>query len=153
MAVTLNSSKNKESGKWVLLSFIAFFGVIIAVNAVFITAALDTHSGVVIEQPYEKGLAFNETLEKAKAQADIDHKVSYENGTLRLILPVSNAAVEASFLRPVKDGHDFKISLLHKGDGVYEATPQMPLPGAWTVRLKATWDNQIFQITHDLIAE
>ena len=57
---------NPHKGTWVLFSFVAFFGVIIAVNSVFITTALNSHSGVVTKQPYEKGLAYNQYLEKAE---------------------------------------------------------------------------------------
>ena len=149
MAAFLNAQK----GTWVLLSFIAFFGVIIAVNAVFIKTALDTHSGVVTEQPYEKGLAFNDVLEKAKAQPDIEHDVSFKDGVLQLHLPVSGAQVQASFFRPVKEGQDFEVVLREQKEGVYITTPNMPLPGSWTVRLKVTWDNQVFQTAHDFIAE
>ncbi len=144
---------NPKKGTWVLLCFVAFFGVIIAVNTVFITTALNTHSGVVVEQPYEKGLAFNETLKKAKAQEAIEYDVSYEGGVLKLVLPVDEANVQASFMRPIKEGDDFEMALTHRGGGVYEAVPEMPLPGAWRVRLKATWKTQTFQTTHDFIAQ
>ena len=144
---------NPQKGTWVLLSFAAFFGVIVAVNAVFITLALETHSGVVVERPYERGLAFNEILEKARAQADIEYDVSYEGGVLRLSLPVTTAEVAALFMRQVKGGDDFEMVLAHRGGGVYEAVPEMPLPGAWRVRLKARWEKQTFQTVYELIAQ
>lgn len=144
---------NPQKGTWVLLSFVAFFAVIVAVNAVFITKALETHSGVVVKQPYEKGLAFNEVLETARAQDGIEHGVSYKDGILQLTLPVTTAEVVASFMRPIKEGDDFEMALEHRGGGVYEAVPEMPLPGAWRVRLRATWKDQIFQMTHDFMAQ
>ena len=49
-------------GWHVLAAMCAFFGVIIAVNAVFMTAALRTFPGEVSITPYEDGLAFNRQL-------------------------------------------------------------------------------------------
>lgn len=140
------------SGRRVFLIFFLFFGVIVAVNTVFITVALDTHSGVVTEHAYDKGIAFNETLEKARHQPQIENEVTYEGGVLRWSLPVEGADVTARLLRNVQDGYDFDISLEPVGNGVYEAKPEMPLSGAWTAKLKAKWDNKEFQTSHDLIA-
>ena len=138
--------------KWILWCFIAFFGVIALLDGVFVYIAVSTQTGVVIEQPYEKGLAFNKTLEKAKAQPVLAQKISYVDGVLRWELPMTNAVVKASFFRPVQDGYDFDITLNHVGNGVYQAEPVIPLPGRWTAKLSATWDNKQFQITHDFIA-
>lgn len=143
----------KSDGKLIFIYFLAFFALIIVVNSIFIYVALGTHSGVVTEQPYEKGLAFNETLAKAKAQVNLEHTVSYESGVLRWSLPMGNAVVNANIVRPVQDGYDFEIPLKHMGGGIYEANPTFPLKGAWTANLKAIWDNQQFQTSHDFIAE
>lgn len=50
------------SGRHVLLMLLAFFGVIFAVNAVFLFKALSTHTGVVAVEPYRKGLAYNDRI-------------------------------------------------------------------------------------------
>ena len=139
------------SGRRIFLYFFAFFGVIIAVNSVFISNALKTHSGLVIEQAYEKGLAYNETLDAARSQPDIEHEVSYEAGVLRWALPMENASVRAQIKRRIKDGHDFDITLSHIGGGIYEASPNFPMTGAWTAHLKAVWNENTFQTRHDLI--
>lgn len=142
-----------DKGTWVLLSFVAFFGVIIAVNTVFITNALNSYSGVVISKPYEKGLEYNSILEKARSQPDVEHKVTYEGSELRLDLPISGAHVEATFFRPTKSGMDFTVPLIEQRPNIYTAKPNAPLPGAWTVKLKAQWDDQIFQIARDVIVK
>lgn len=149
----MNNIVKKSDGRFVLICFLAFFAVIIVVNSIFIYMALQTHSGVVVKNPYEKGLAFNKTLHAAKTQPDLKHAVSYRAGVLRWTLPIINASVTAGILRSVRDGYDFDIALKHIGNGVYEAKPTMPLPGAWTAKLKATWNNQTFQTSHDFIAQ
>lgn len=149
----MSQTKKRHDGRFVLMCFVTFFAVIIIVNTIFIYAALNTHSGVVTQKPYETGLAFNEVLNKAKAQPDLKHKVSYENGSLRWKLPMNNASVTASLVRRVQDGKDFDITFQNMGNGIYEAQPDMPLAGAWTAKLKAEWNNKTFQTSHDFIAK
>ena len=139
--------------KWIPRYFVIFFAVIAVLDGIFVYMAVSTQTGVVTEQPYEKGLAFNETLEKAKAQPQLEHKVYYKKGVLRWTLPIENASVSASIVRPVQDGYDFEIMLAHMGGGVYEARPETPLQGLWTAKLKATWDNEQFQASHDFIVK
>ena len=104
------------SGWWVFTAFAAFFGVVIIVNGIFITSALGSFSGLVTEQPYKKGLAYNEILENARTQPNINHKVSFQEGILRWGLKeqdgtyIKEASVTANFTRPVKDGNDFWIA-------------------------------------------
>lgn len=58
--------KKKESGWWVLWAFLAFFAVFASVDAYFVYQAISTHTGVVVENPYEVGLNYNEIIEKAE---------------------------------------------------------------------------------------
>lgn len=141
----------KSDGRFVLMCFVAFFSLIIIVNAIFIYSALTSHSGVVTKNPYEKGLAFNDTLKKASAQPDLDHKVSYLDGVLRWELPMHDSVVVARIVRPVRDGYDFDLVLPHVGDGVYEAKLDLPMPGIWTANLKVIWNGKKFQTSHDFI--
>ncbi|MGB0718856.1 MAG: FixH family protein, partial [Bdellovibrionales bacterium] len=110
-------------GSHVFLIFAAFFGIIIAVNGVFIYTALGTHTGVVTERPYEKGLAYNDTLEQAKAQPRWQTAAAYDNGVLTWRLldegakPLDGAAVSAKLIRPVQDGNDFEVTLQPQGQG------------------------------------
>lgn len=145
--------------KWIPWYFVAFFAVIALLDGIFVYIAVNTHTGVVTEQAYEKGLAFNETLDKAKAQPELNEAVSYKSGILRWKLadnrghPITNAAASAKIIRPVQEGHDFDINLTHKGNGIYEAVPTLPLPGLWTAKLSSTWNDKHYQTTHQFIAE
>ena len=139
--------------KWIPRYFFIFFAVIAILDGIFVYIAVSTQTGVVIDQPYEKGLAFNQTLKRAKEQPKLDHKASYKSGVLRWQLPLTQASVSASIRRPVQKGYDFDITLKHMGGGLYAASPKMPLQGAWVAKLKATWNNKQFQTTHEFIAQ
>ncbi|MGH1399076.1 MAG: FixH family protein [Alphaproteobacteria bacterium] len=148
--------KKYSNGGWVLACFVAFFGVVAAVNAVFVFKALDTHSGVVTDNPYETGLAYNDLLQEAKHQADLDYDFSYENGVITLQLPVSNAEVKGYFFRSVKDGYDFEAVFEMAAAGIYTFKPDLPLKGLWTVKVSAVWDDnqkiqQKFQISKEIM--
>ncbi len=149
---------DRNKGTWVLLCFIAFFALIVAVNAVFISTALNTHSGLVTEKPYEKGLAFDQTLKLARAQPDIQQRAEFHDDVLQWSLhspdgePIA-AVVNATLVRTVKDGYDFHVKLEHKGDGVYEAPLDLPLKGRWEARLKAQWKTLQYQTRYPFIAK
>lgn len=150
---------NPEKGTWVLVSFIAFFGVIVAVNTVFISTALRTHSGVVTDHAYEKGLAYDEILKAAQSQPDIKQIASYDDGVLRWSLrehsgKVLRADVRARLVRPVKDGQDFEVVLMPNSNGDYEAELNLPMKGRWDALLKAEWDkNTYYQTRFSFVAK
>ncbi len=151
-------AKNKQD-RWIPWCFVAFFAVVALVDSVFVYVAVSTHTGVVIEQPYEKGLAYNDVLAKAKAQPKLRDRLSYHDGVLRWQLsemsgrPVSGAVVEARVIRPVQGGYDFDVALEHKGHGRYEAKVDLPFKGQWLAKLSGKWNNKQYQKTHKFMAE
>ncbi len=149
---------NPEKGTWVLMIFTAFFGLIIAVNSVFIYNAINSHSGVVTDNPYRKGLAYNDVLEAARAQPKIRENVFYHNGVLRWMaddeagVPLE-AYVVAKLVRTVKDGHDFDVVLKRIKPGLYEVALDLPMKGQWSAQIKAIWDSKQYQARHTFIAK
>lgn len=158
MTHILKSVLAPEKGTWVLLSFIAFFGVIVLVNSIFITNALRTHSGVVTDQPYEKGLAFNTMAEAAKNQPKLQQTALYQDGVLKWSLqdvagiPVT-ADVTATLVWPVRKGFDHQVNLqASESAGIYQTVLDLPKKGQWSAHLKASWQGQSFQTRYTFIA-
>ena len=147
------------SGKFVAWCFISFFALIVVVNGIFAYKAVTTLPGVVTKNAYEKGLAYNDMLEKARSQPKISQQVSYDDGALRWELIdkqgafIINAVVDARIIRPIKDGNDFDIGLKHMGEGVYEAEISLPFKGLWEARLSSKWDNKQYQTSYQFIAK
>ncbi len=151
----------RKSDKWIPWYFVLFFVVLALLDGTFVYLAVSSHTGVVTEQAYEKGLAYNDLLQRAEEQAQtaLKQKVLYsqENGILRWTLhdkngaPLEQAVVTAHIIRPVQDGYDFDIVLLHKGEGVYEVPVKTPLIGQWVAKLEAQWDTHRYQITHQFV--
>lgn len=138
--------------------FVMFFGVIVAVNSVFVYKALETHTGVVTEQAYEKGLAYNETLEQARSQPAWKEQASFDNGVVRWQIAdengraITDADVTASIYRQVRQGHDHKVTLVHKGNGVYESKVNLPLSGQWIAKLESQWNDKQYRTTLKFMA-
>jgi nitrogen fixation protein FixH len=74
--VTLRQRPGELSGRTVLMCFLAFFGVVGAVNAVMVRAAISTFGGVETESSYKAGLAFANEVAAAHAQDALHWQVS-----------------------------------------------------------------------------
>ena len=153
--VSDNNSKDERpknpKDKWIPWYFVIFFAVIATLDGIFVYLAVSTQTGVVTERAYEKGLAYNETLERARTQPSLQQKARYNEGVLRWTLatkdgaPITDAHVTAHIKRPVQDGYDFDITLSHLGNGLYEAEINPPMQGLWVARLNSAWDKQTYQ--------
>ena len=139
------------TGRDVLVMLLGLFGLVVAVNGVFIYFAVTSFSGLETENAYVKGLAYNETLRAADAQRALGWTVELSHrpvdGGLEDVAvsfrdeggnPVENLAVDAVLRRPVDDGFDRNIALEPLGAGRYGAAFALPLRGQWDVHLKAT---------------
>lgn len=62
--------KSQKAGRKFLLGLILFFLAVATVDGYFVYKALSTHTGVVVDKPYERGLKYNEIIAEAKRQKD-----------------------------------------------------------------------------------
>jgi len=140
--------------------FVMFFVVVFAVNGVFIYLATSTQSGLVTEQAYEKGLAYNQTISKAATNQALGWhaEMSLTDTGLALRLtdgqgsPIIGAKVQARFIRPASSGHDMSHTMAELESGRYIANITLPLKGQWDVTIAATWNQQHYQETQRLMA-
>lgn len=71
--MSAEGKEKRRDGRIVLFSILSAFGVVFAVNGFFVYKAISTHQGEVIEDAYQKGLAYDEIVSevrKLKAQQD-----------------------------------------------------------------------------------
>ncbi len=132
-------------GRHVLVAFVLFFGLIAAVDAVFINLALRTFSGQVAKNPYEAGLLYDRTLAQRAAQAKLGWSATLAtvgDGAVELVITdregrgVDGLKVEATMERPATDAGGQTLSLTGRGDGRYVANAT--LSGAWDIAVLAT---------------
>ena len=142
----------RPSDKYIPWLFVLFFMTFMAVDAVMVTLAVRTHTGVVTEQAYEKGLSYNDTLKAVAEQTSWGWKdsISVQDGNIIYALKdengdaVTDATVTAQFIRPVQDGHDFSVPLIADHNH-YKAAVALPLKGEWGVRVNVKWKNRNYQ--------
>ncbi len=139
--------RGEITGRHVLIAMVAFFAVVIAVNAVFITAAARSFPGLVVEKPFKRGLArdFNRTLDDRAVQnergwrAGVEHVWNAESGELRLKVvmadaagaPVTGITLEAVLGRIVTDAQDRALQFREVERGGYAAVADGVAPGEW----------------------
>jgi nitrogen fixation protein FixH len=129
---------------------LAFFGVVLLANMIFVYLALDSFTGQATERAYIKGLAYNEVLEKAEIQDALGWRVMVERQALaprrwrlsatfrdRYGAPVKDLSVRLEVRRPTHEDHDATLDLTPLGDGIYGAEHVFPLAGQWDLRLVA----------------
>lgn len=142
-----------NSGKLVLICLLGFFVTFASVDAFFVYKAVNTHSGVVTENAYEKGLAYDETLEKAREQQNMNLEalIRYSDQKLEFVLPnIDNANVKVHLVRPTHQGYDVEHQLKNNADDVYTAELNLPLNGLWRAQIEATWQDKTTKETMTL---
>lgn len=153
LSVPDNSNKPPLKDRIIPWYFVMAFLVVFAVNGVFVYIALHTHTGVITEHAYEKGLNYDAILAQAKQQATLGWKdiLSYENGQLHYQLYdksgkiITNAKITAYISRPLQSGYGQKIGLSYSPDTHYTAPIHFPLNGQWDITVIAQWKHQQHQ--------
>src|SRR5664279_3002869 len=64
------------TGRGVLLWLVAFFGIIFATNAYYITIAVKSFSGEDEQKPYLQGVEYNDTLARRALQKKLDWRAA-----------------------------------------------------------------------------
>ena len=143
----------KKSDKLIPWYFVAFFVVLAILDGIFVYLANSSHTGVVTDEAYQRGLEYNKTIAAAEAQEALGwtSETVLENDQLVSTLRDANgnalvgARVRAQFFRPTQDGHDFIISLTEVLDGRYVSSSLAAKPGQWDVRIFVEWKQQQYQ--------
>jgi len=130
-------------GWHVLAAFIAFFGVIIAVDIVFVSLAYRTFSGEAASNPYETGLLYNRTLAQRRQEAALGWTATIEETagdtvqvrvTDRTGAALEGLTVTGELERPATTRGKRTVRFASAGPGLYRADTA-PLDGAWDLRV------------------
>ncbi len=127
---------------------------ILALAATIGTIIVGTRSfeGIVIEKPYEAGLAWDETRQrKAKLGWTVTVQVSpLRTGGNELLIgaydrnraPVADAVVSVTVSRPSTKAYDKSYQTVRQADGRYRAAVDFPLYGNWDVLVEVVRDKE-----------
>lgn len=128
------------TGRRVLVVILGFFGLVMAMNGVFVWLALSSFSGVTSDTAYVDGLSYNETLAAAEAQKERGWTgvVSLAEGAVTLQLTdaqgkaVQGLRLEATIGRPATRIFDQRLILTEAAPGLYVAAAALA-EGLWQV--------------------
>ncbi|MCH9765916.1 MAG: FixH family protein, partial [Alphaproteobacteria bacterium] len=135
------------TGRGVILAFVVFFLLLIGAQAAFITIAVSTHTGLVSQQPYRKGLNYGDRI----AQSDKQKKLGWQDAwaladnNQRLVFTltdgngqhISGLKLSGSMGRPVHKNDDAVLVFRSNEAGGYQADLPKGLKGAFIVDIKA----------------
>ena len=137
-------------GRHVLFALIAFFGLIIAANSMFIYLAVTSYSGDVASNAYDRGLRYNDTLEARAAQKALNWRagLGYDwqtDGQLDVRLdyldaeghPLRELELKATLSRPADAAFDREVVFRPQGEGLYSASVEGVEPGVWELNVEA----------------
>jgi nitrogen fixation protein FixH len=138
------------TGRAVLMSLLAFFGVVVGVNGVMIALAIGTMPGLESEKPYHAGINYNAEIETARAQAArhwtmTSHVDRDARGRASVRVEARDAdgaavgglTVAVRLMRPADQRGDRAMSLGEREPGTYLGEVADVAPGVWDLELEA----------------
>ena len=148
--MSTHSQKSREfTGRHMLLTILAFFGVVIGVNVTMATLASTSWTGLVVENTYVASQQFNEKAREGREQAALGWtgKLIIASGEVRYRLtdaagkPVTLRGVRVLFRHPAYEAEDKAITLgLASGSPAADqqfAARHTPKDGVWIVEIDA----------------
>jgi nitrogen fixation protein FixH len=136
--------RGKLGGGGVLLWLVAFFGVVIAVNVIFIVEAVQTFRGEDQQDPYLQGVDYNHTIARRELQAKLGWRATIDGerqrdgvAILTIILrrhdgtPVDGLRLAGTLRHPVDQNRDRVLVFAEQAPGRYESRIAHVSAGAW----------------------
>lgn len=143
------------TGWHVLGVFVAFFGVVIAVNVVMARDALSTFGGVVVDNSYVASQHYNRWLDEAARERKLGwtaRATRRKDGRVAIELtgvPAGAVEVDANAWHPLGRMPDHELRFLAEPSGVWVS--EQPLPeGRWRLRIEVKASGQRWRTEEDL---
>lgn len=132
------------TGRHMLLTMLAFFGVIVGVNVTMAFFARSSWTGFVVANSYVASQEFNHKMALTRAQAALGWRSQFrvEDSTLRY--SIRNAAggavpltgVRVTFRRPIDDREDHAVALVADKNGGFSLSHSLA-DGTWIAEVEA----------------
>ena len=149
-------SEMSKSDRIIPWYFVMAFVFVAIINAIMVTIAVRTNTGLITEHPYEKGLSYNKVVAAETAQEKLGWKgkIAYENGKVVFALhdkknqEITPAKITATITRPTQAGMDFTADLTGG-----EAAIKFPIQGLWEVRVDTDYKGHHYQQSKRIVLE
>ncbi len=164
--MTSRTAGSPPSSRWIPWALSSIFAAFLLANGIMIYFAAASWTGVGTENAYERGLAYNQTLDALRAQEALGWQVAAElrplgNGEARVEValsdrdghPVAVRRVRARLERPTHEGYDREADLRDLGGGLYGGAIALPLPGQWDLKILVEHAGGLHQTTRRVMAK
>lgn len=144
------------TGRMVFVGFVVFFGIIITVNALMLTLALDTMPGTTTDSSYRASQRFNQDLAAARERSargwQVDARVERNPAGIAAMTvtvrepagaPVERIAVRARLMHPVHRINDRTFDVTSSGTGLYAGTTEGVVAGAHDLVIEVDRDGEV----------
>lgn len=148
-------------GMHVLVTLLAFFGAIIAINVAFAVAAAKSFPGEDVRRSYLQGLNYNETLAERRAEsargwrAGVEADWQAEAIIVRIVdaegRGIAGLTMEGALRRPLDARQDAPLAFTDLGGGDYRAAIPNGAPGAWELRAEARRGDERFTFSRRMM--
>jgi nitrogen fixation protein FixH len=144
------------TGRKMLITIVAFFGVIIAVNGLMLTLAVQSFGGLVVGNSYVASQNFNEDVAAARIQPIRGWQLSLSSAPdARIALEVKDEdglalrglTLTLEMARPTHERGTVVLDPVEVSAGLYSAPVALP-PGRWIATVR-TDDGQTRSLTFD----
>jgi nitrogen fixation protein FixH len=158
----MSTARGEIRGWHVMTALLAFFGVVIAVNAAFIVFAVRTFPGEDVRRSYLQGLRFNDTLEERRTQSELGWQAGavLEEGEAGVILevtlrerdgaPLTGANLSGNLQWPTDAHLDRTLVFERAGAGRYISHLDDLSAGRWRLRARAQRDDGALDLESEL---
>lgn len=132
------------TGRRFLFGLIGLFGIVFAVNGLFIYLALDTWSGLDVDNSFVQGISFEEEIHEAHEwKVEIDPK-DLGSDTVRIDVEIARVdgravspySMDAEVRRPASANDDQDVTLTEIGPRHYRAEVSLAGRGQWQIRVR-----------------
>jgi nitrogen fixation protein FixH len=136
--IALTHKPSEIRGWHVLLGLGLFFGIVFAVDGLFMFKAIATFPGQTVDNPYEAGIEYNRTLAQREVEAQLGWKaeVSRNADSIGMVVtdrhgrPIQGLTVAGKLERPATELGRRMIELKEVRPGFYEFAAS-GMTGAW----------------------
>ena len=123
--------------------FVAGFAIVVAVNAIVITFAIGSFSGLYTSKPRERGLRYNAVVAEQHVRDALGWRIDTtwrpESGRLEVAVfdatgqPLNGALVFAELVRPVEKRPPIGMTLAMVDAGKFAGHVELPVRGNWDI--------------------
>ena len=164
MALSTRTAARPITGRFVLITLLAFFTIVIGVNMLMMRFAITTLPGTEVDSAYSASLAYQKEINAAHEQNARGWKVDAHverqaDGNATLVLrakdaegtPLTGLAFSGYLERPTDRRADQPLNLAESGAGDYRGTAQGVAAGQWDLVIEADAGGKRLFMSHNRI--